>query len=39
MGGIIMTGTAKGGTAGKVLTGVTTDELDRKIRARWREMQ
>lgn len=34
-----MTGTAKGGTAGEVLTGVTPDEPDRKIRARWQEMQ
>jgi hypothetical protein len=82
MGGIIMTGTAKGGTAGQrravfaadedaalaaleetwadggyhasgvghgtrsaigsageVLTGATPDELDRKIRAHWQEMQ
>ena len=27
------------GSAGEVLTGVTPDELDRKIRAHWQEMQ
>jgi hypothetical protein len=26
-------------SAGEVLTGATPDELDRKIRARWQEMQ
>ena len=34
-----MTGTAKAGTAGKIRTGATPDELDRKIRAHWQEMQ
>jgi hypothetical protein len=27
------------GSAGEVLTGANTDELDRKIRAHWQEMQ
>jgi hypothetical protein len=27
------------GSAGEVLTGSTPDELDRKIRAHWQEMQ
>jgi hypothetical protein len=27
------------GSAGEVLTGSTRDELDRKIRAHWQEMQ
>ena len=27
------------GSAGEVLTGATPDELDRKIRAHWQEMQ
>ncbi len=27
------------GSAGEVLTGSTPDELDRKIRANWQEMQ
>jgi hypothetical protein len=27
------------GSAGELLTGTTPDELDRKIRARWQEMQ
>ena len=27
------------GSTGEVLTGSTPDELDRKIRAHWREMQ
>jgi hypothetical protein len=27
------------GSAGEVLTGTTPDELDRKIRAHWQEMQ
>ena len=32
-------GTWSATSAGEVLTGATPDELDRKIRANWREMQ